>query len=237
MTWHIVAAWFQESRSRITPGAEFEGVHGIAQKCMRRILILLVIVAIGVAVLAALWIFRGREISSFIDRYWTVDVQSAPIQSIAYEGSGTGGMLICDGVTFSLNDVTPGLSLSVGLTKDNQLAFASSGKVFPLGPLKSVSDDSAERLATAPPSGDQALVTTRHGVLSWPTPFDINLMTGQSPSWKRHIYYEILWKKSSVANLRMLWRYEQSFYPGKGWVGGLMTREGSTGLIRVEIKP
>ena len=203
---------------------------------MRRVLILLVIVAIGVAVLAALWIFRGREISSFIDRYWTVEVQSAPIHSIAYEGSGTGGMLICHGVSFSLNDVTPGLSLSVGSTKDNQLALASSGKVFPLGPLKSVSEDTPERLATEPPPDDQALVTTRRSVLSWPTLFDINLMTGQSPSWKRHIYYEIVWKKSSGANLWMLWRYEQFFYPGNGWANGFMTREGSTGLVRVDIK-
>ena len=61
---------------------------------MRRMLMLLVIVAAGAAALAALWIFRGREISSFIDRYWTVETQSAPIQSIAYEGSGTGGILI-----------------------------------------------------------------------------------------------------------------------------------------------
>ena len=61
---------------------------------MRRILILLATLAIGAAALAALWIFRGREISSFIDRYWTVETQSAPIQSIAYEGSGTGGILI-----------------------------------------------------------------------------------------------------------------------------------------------
>ena len=204
---------------------------------MRRILILLVIVAVGAAGLTALWIFRGREISSFIDRYWTVEIQSKPIQSIAYEGSGTGGILICDGVSLSLNDVRPGLSLSVGSTKDNQLALASNGKVFPFGPLKSsTSEDPAERLATAPPAGDQALVVTRHSVLSWPTPFDINLMTGQSPSWKRDTYYEILWKKSSGANLQMLWGYEQFFYPGNGWAGGFMTREGSTGLIRVEIK-
>src|SRR5215831_6129313 len=92
---------------------------------MRRVFVLLVIVAIGSAVLAALWIFCGREISSLIDRYWTVEVQSAPLHSIAYEGSGTGGMLICDGVSFSLNDATPGLSLTVGSTKDNQLALAS----------------------------------------------------------------------------------------------------------------
>ncbi len=203
---------------------------------MRRILVVLVILAVGIAGLAALWIFRGREISSFIDRYWTVETQSTPIQSIAYEGSGTGGTLICDGVSFSLNDVRPGLSLSIGSTKDNQLALASSGKVFPFGPLKSASADTTERLATAPPPGDQALVTTRHSVLAWPTPFDLNLMTGQSPSWKRHIYYEIQWKKASGAHLRMLWRYEQFFYPGNGWAGGFMTRQGSTGLVRVEIK-
>ena len=145
-------------------------------------------------------------------------------------------MLICDGVSFSLNEFTSGLSLSVGSTSDNQLALASSGKVFPLGPLKSAPEDAAERLVTAPPPGDQVHVTTRHSVLSWPTLFDINLMTGQSPSWKRHIYYEIVWKKSSGANLQMLWRYEQFFYPGNGWANGFMTREGSTGLVRVDIK-
>jgi hypothetical protein len=203
---------------------------------MRRILILLVTLAAGAAALAALWIFRGREISSLIDHYWTVETRSAPIQSIGYEGSGTGGILICDGVNFSLNDVVPGLSLSVGSTKDNQLALASSGKVFPFGPLQSASEDTAEHLATEPPPADQAFLATRHSVLSWPTPFDMNLMTGQSPSWKRHIYQQIRWKKSSGANLEMLWRYEQFFYPGNGWTSRFMTRQGSTGLIQIEIK-
>lgn len=203
---------------------------------MRRIFILLATLAAGAAALAALWIFRGREILSFIDRYWTVETQPAPIHSIAYEGSGTGGILICDGVSFSLNDLRPGLSLSVGSTKDDQLAVASSGKVFAFGPLTSASESAVERLATVPPSGDQALVATRHSVLSWPTPFDITLMTGQSPSWKRNVYQEIRWKKSSGANLEMLWRYEQFFYPGNGWTSRFMTREGSTGLIRVEIR-
>ena len=202
---------------------------------MRRILVLLVIVAVGAAALAALWIFRGGEISSFIDRYWTVETQSVPIRSIAYEGSGTGGILLCDGVGFSLNDVKPRLSLSIGSTKDNQLALASAGKVFPFGPLKSAPEDNAERLATAPPAGDHALIVTRHSVFSWPTPFEINLMTGNSPSWKRHTYYEIRWKKSSGTNLQMLWRYEQFYYPGNGWAGGMMTHEGSTGLIRIQI--
>jgi hypothetical protein len=203
---------------------------------MRRILVLLVIVAAGAAALVALWIFRGREISSFIDRHRTVETRSGSIQSIAYEGNGTGGILIVNDLSLSLNHVGPGLALSVGSTKDNQLALASSGKVFPFGPLTSTSENTGERLATVPPPGDQAFVAIRHSVLGWPTPFDLNFMTGHSPSWKRHIYYEIRWKKSSGPNLEMLWRYEQFFYPGNGWASGFMTRQGSTGLIRIEMK-
>jgi hypothetical protein len=127
-----------------------------------------------------------------------------PRRSKLYERSRTGDTLTCDGVSFRLNDVRPGLPLSVGSTKDNQLALASSGKVFPFGPLKSASENIIERLATAPPRAEYALVTTRHSVLIWPAPFDLNLMTGQSPSWKRRIHYEIVWKKSSGANLQML---------------------------------
>ena len=173
--------------------------------------------------------------TSFIDRYWTVETRSASIQSIGYEGSGTGGILMVNDVSLSLNDVRPELSFSVGSTKDNQLALATSGKVFAFGPLTSTSEDTGERLATVPPLGDQAFLGIRHSVLSWPTPLDLNFMTGHSLSWKRHIYQEIRWKKSSGAKLQMLWRYEQFFYPGNGWTSGLMTREGSTGVIRVDI--
>ena len=203
---------------------------------MQRMLLLLAALAVGAAALAASWIFKGREISSFIDRYWTVETRSAPVQSIGYEGSGTGGILIANDLSLSLNEVGSGLALSVGSTKDNQFALATSGRVFPFGPLTSTSENTDERLATVPPPGDQAFLAIRHSVLSWPTPFDLNFMTGQSPSWKRHIYYEIRWKKSSGANLEMIWRYEQFFYPGNGWASGFMTRHGSTGLIRIEMK-
>ena len=202
---------------------------------MRRIVVLIVILAAGAAALAALWIFGGREISTFIDRFWTVEIRSGSIQSIAYEGNGTGGILIVNDLSLSLNEVGPGLALSVGSTKNNQLALASSGKVFPFGTLTS-SENAGDHLATLPPPGDQAFIAIRHSVLSWPTPFDLNFMTGHSPSWKRHIYYEIRWKKSSGVKLEMLWRYEQFLYPGNGWASGFMTRQGSTGLIRIEMK-
>ena len=60
---------------------------------MRKILITLaVLLAVVIAILAA-WIFGGRQISLFLDRLGTIEMTSARINSIEYEGSGTGGIL------------------------------------------------------------------------------------------------------------------------------------------------
>ena len=199
---------------------------------MRRILITLGILVLFLIALSALWILRGREVSLFIDRFGTIEIASTRINSIVYEGSGGGGILHINDLALSLNDKN-GPSPNIGTTKNDQLGLADRGKVFAFGPPQS----EAENLKIVPPTGDDAFVEIRRSVLSWPTPFDFNFMTGHSPSWKRHMYYRLLWKKPSSANLEMLWRYEQYFYPGDGWASGFMTREGSTGLIKVDISP
>jgi len=204
---------------------------------VRRILIILQIVIACIAAILASWIFGGRQLSLFIDRFRTVEIDSTKINSIAYEGSGTGGILIVNDAGLSLNETAPNLSPSMGSTKDNQFALASGGKVFAFGRLGSAAESASDHLATTTPAGDDASLVTRRSIVSWPTPFDLNFMTGQSPSWKRHIYYQLRWKKSSGATLEMLWRYEQYFYPRNGWGSGFMTREGSTGLIRLDIRP
>jgi len=199
---------------------------------MRRILITLAILVVCIAAVSATWIFRGRQISLFIDRFGTVETASARINSITYEGSGTGGILHINDLALGLNDKN-GPTPNIGSTKDGQLALAAGGKVFVFGPPRS----EAENLAAVPPTNDDALIAFRRSFLSWPTLFDLNFMTGHSPSWKRHLYYQVRWHKQNGAKLEMLWRYEQYFYPGDGWTGGFMTREGSTGLIRVNIQP
>jgi hypothetical protein len=198
---------------------------------VRKILIALgILIAFIVATLAT-WIFGGRQISLFLDRFGTIEMNSARINSIAYEGSGTGGSLRINDLRLSLNDRN-GPSPSLGTTKNDQFALAELGKVFPFGSAQA----EAENLIAVPPAGDDASIQIRRSVLSWPTPFDFNFMTDHSPSWKRHLYYRLLWKKPSGAKLEMLWRYEQYFYPGNGWTSGFMTHEGSTGLIQVAIK-
>jgi hypothetical protein len=198
---------------------------------VRKILISLGILVAFVVAIVASWIFAGRQISLFLDRFGTIEMTSARINSIAYEGSGTGGILHIDNLDLSLNDRN-GPTPSVGTTKNDRPALADGGKVFAFGSART----EAENLTTVPPAGDDASIQIRRSILIWPTPFDFNFMTGHSPSWKRHLYYRLLWKKPSGANLEMLWRYEQYFYPGDGWASGFMTREGSTGLIQVAIK-
>src|SRR5437763_9826640 len=199
---------------------------------MRKILITLgIVIAFVVAVLAT-WIFKGRQVSLFLDRVGTIDTASKRVNSLVYNGRGTGGTLRVNDLELSLNDRNDPAP-SIGTTKNGQLGLADRGKVFAFGPARS----EAENLVTAPPAGDDAFIEIRRSTLSWPTPFEVNFMTGHSPSWKRHLYYRLLWKKPSGAKLEMLWRYEQYFYPGNGWASGFMTREGSTGLIRLNIQP
>jgi hypothetical protein len=207
---------------------------------VRKLLIILGLLALIVALFAA-WIFCGRQISMLVDRFGTVETASVPVHSIAYEGSGTGGWLTVNDVHLSLNDINPKIALSIGSTKDNQFAVASGGKVFTLGPLTHSGENGDDYLAVVPQAGDEAFLVTHRSPLSWPTPFEFNFMTGHSPSWKRHLYYELRWKKPSGATLDVLWRYEQPFYgqqlvPGDGWGSGFSVHEGTTGLIRVEIK-
>jgi hypothetical protein len=205
-------------------------------KCqMRKFLITLAILVGCIAAVSATWIFGGRQLSLFIDRYRTIETASARIHSIAYEGSGTGGILIINDLGLSLKSPTRKISPSIGSTKDDQFALANGGKVFAFGPLASTAENTADHLATVPPAGDDASLVILRSILSWPTSFDLNFMTGRSPSWKRHIYYQLLWKKPSGATLKMLWRYEQHFDAASGWGSGFMTGEGATALIQLDI--
>jgi len=159
---------------------------------MRKILVtvgVLVVCAIGIF---AAWIFAGRQVSLSIDRFGTIEIASAPIHAVSYKGNGTGGWLTVNDAHLSLNHIiNPKITLSIGSTKDNQFAVASGGQVFALGPLTQTGENGGDYLGVVPQTGDDAFLVTRRSALSWPTPFEFNHMTGHSPSWKRHMYYEL----------------------------------------------
>ena len=195
---------------------------------MRKLLVILIVI-IGLSIL---WLWRGRDLVTLADDFKTIQRSSRPIDTISYEGNGSGGSLHIAEIDLTL-DESPltGQKPNVGTTKDGQLALSFHEKVFPFGaPLSQI-----DKLAANVPSGDTATISIKHSALAWPNFFEVNFMTGNSPKWKRYTYRRLTWHKPNGAKLEMLWRYEQYFYRNDGWVEALMTRPGATGLIRVGI--
>lgn len=206
---------------------------------MRKILITFVIVIVCIAAMSILWSLRGRHLSLYLDRFKTIETGSIPLKSIVYEGSGTGGTLLINNLRFSLTPVnSKDAPPNIGTTKDEQLALSFEGKVFAFGPPRSKSESGSESLATEPQAGDDAFIEIRRSVLSWIEPFNFNFMTGQSLSWRRHLYYQLTWKKQTGSKLKMVWRYEQLFSSeSNAWpTNESASGEGVRGLVRVDIE-
>jgi len=205
---------------------------------MRKVLLTFALLILLVAGIAAVWIFQGPKISLYLDRHGIDETSSEKITSVEYQGGGTGGTMFANRTLLFLDSVIPPAQApSIGSTKDDKLAIAVGGKVFPLGPLAAGSDTSSERLSATPDPGDEATLTLGHSRIYWPNPFELNFMTGVTPSWKRHTYQRLRWTKPNGSKLEMVWRYQQYYYDRDGWANPTMTHEGETGLIQVRITP
>src|ERR1700730_14928569 len=108
---------------------------------MRKILI---IVFILIVTMSILWVFAGRQISSFVDQFKIQTISGEEIGAIesylGYEGTGDGGVLFIGSLRLSLAPLNP----HVGTTKDNQIAIANGGRVFGLGPVSRSMNDTLE---------------------------------------------------------------------------------------------
>lgn len=177
------------------------------------------------------WFACARTLSLILDKVRTVPIESHAVAEFGIEDLSS-GMLRIDNEPFSTAgpDLRPS-PLRMDLNADRQLRVEQGGRAIVLGGKA----DSLGTIRSAP--GESARFRVERSLLSWPTPFEMNFMTGVSPSWKRHLYYRLTWQKQSGAKLEMVWRYEQWFYPGNGWASGFMTRTGTTGMIRAEISP
>jgi hypothetical protein len=199
---------------------------------MRPMLIKSAVLVATLVSLLAFGILAGRSFSLFLDRITTARVRSQSIDQVTYNGDERGGIMGIGGSPFSTagRDLKP-FPLTLQENPQHQFVISLRGKSFLLGPVSS----NELKVQIAHQAGDKVSFNIRRSLLSWPTPFDVNFMTGHSPSWKRNLYYVLDWRKASGQRLQMVWFYEQYFYPGDGWTSGFMTREGATGLIRVKI--
>jgi hypothetical protein len=183
-----------------------------------------------VAVVVA-WLLGARQLSLLLDRFFTPRLYSMPVTPLAYSPN----TLRIGGFPFDFYAEVRTIAVRVSCDPSNRVTLSDGGRLFAMGIWTHHDPNTDEFDFTADP-GDQVTLVVDRSLISWPTFLEMNFMTGQSPLWRRDLYYRLEWRKPSGAILTMVWRFEQGYYSSDGWTAGTMTREGSTGLLEVDIK-
>ena len=186
------------------------------------------VVAIAVVVN---WPAAGRALSLLLDRIFTIAVPTPEVNKVAYDGDfHIGDLSLTSG---TLNNYPFNFALCTNAS--NMIVLKSGRRSFLLGPRTNPVDPSGRPdIDFVPEHGDTVSLRASRSLVGWPTPFEVNWMT-RTPSWKRYVYYRLIWKKRSGAELSMLWRYEQDYFSGRGWIVPAMMWDSHTGLLRVDI--
>ena len=194
----------------------------------------------AVVALAVLWLFTAHWLSLLVDQVSRARVASAPASPFGWDGV----TLKFGGGAYRLDLEAPGPSYpqvaAASDDPDKRLVLSVNGRGLVLGaradelPVGGTPPTTVQAFAAEP--GDVGALTIERSWLSWPV-FGLNLMTGQSPTWRRDVYYRLSRKKPSGERLDMLWRFEQGFYPGSGWGSASGTEDRLTGLIQAKIEP
>lgn len=192
--------------------------------------VLVVFVAVGTAVA---WLFAGLQISLFLDRITTVRMGPLSVSPVQYDG---GGFRIGELSLAFVGTDNQRSDVDLRIDAQNRVVLTRGGQSFVLGPLTRPPDSAGRPdLEFTREPGDELTLTVDRSVMSWPTFFQVNFVTGgPTPKWGRHLYYRLTWKKRSGEKLEMLWRYKQVFLEGK-WTDAFMAYDGRTGLLQVEI--
>lgn len=178
------------------------------------------------------WILGARQFSLMLDRLVTMPLYALPVSPLAYSPD----TLWIDKLSFSLTPAARPIDVRVACDPANRVILTSGGQVFPMG-VCTRSPQYAFEFGFIPDRGDKVTLEVSRALISWPTPFEMNFMTGYTASWRRHLYYRLEWEKASGGKLIMLWRFEQGFHQGDGWTSGMMIHAGTTGLIHLQISP
>jgi hypothetical protein len=189
-----------------------------------RIGLILLVVVIG-------WLAGGRQLVLLLDRFVTIRMAALPATPIRFE---SGRIEIAGRPLETGGPGDRSLDLQVRTDAEHRVVLTRGPNTITLGRP----GGAAERAAIAPDEGDDVRFTLDRSAISWPTPLEMNFMTGHAPSWKRNLYFRLLWAKRSGERLRAVWRYEQWYYPSLGgWSGqdGMMNGK-STGLIELTIE-
>jgi hypothetical protein len=187
--------------------------------------------AITVAGIVIAWLLGARQLSMLLDRLSTARLYSLPVSPLAFSTD----ILWIGDLPLDLAPSVGPIAAHVHCDSQSRAVMSDGPQLFALGVCATGYTPGAATFPFTSSAGDEVALTVSRSLISWPTPFDFNFMSGSSPTWRRNLYYRLTWKKASGANLTMVWRFEQGFYGENRWTSGTMTRAGSTGLLEVDI--
>ena len=215
----------------------------IHSSLLRRIILKAIALIALVVFIASAWVGAGERLSLFLDRFETVRLASLPTQPLsAYNGKE--GTYYADAFFIGKEEMPTSrradwMAFPLTLYADqNQLHLSTGEESFTFGPLLETTRDDVGHVGFgfAPERKDKVSFTLERSLLSWPTPFEVNFMTGGPvASWRRYLTYRLLWRKGSGARLEMVWCYRQDFIAGEGWKSVWPASIAS--LTRVGIRP
>jgi hypothetical protein len=199
---------------------------------MRIFLAVLAVLVILVGAAVA-WLAAGRWLTLALDHVVTLPVAALPTEPLVYEGER---IRIGDAsMTLTGLRSTP-FPLQIAVDAENRAVLTTAGRSIVLGLRTSVPDTrGVPDFDFAAGAGDTLALSVARSLVPWPTPLQINVMGGASPSWKRYLYYRLVWRKPDGARLEMRWRYEQSYLSTTGWTEGYMLYDAMTGLLSATI--
>ena len=189
-----------------------------------------VIIRVGLIVLVVVigWLAGGRLLVLLLDRFVTVRMTTLPASPIRY---GMGRIEIAGHPMDMIGPRNQRHDAEIRADAGERLVITQGRDTVTLG--------RPDAGGIGPDDGEEVRFTLDRSAISWPTPLEMNFMTGHAPSWKRNLYYRLLWTKRSGGQLRAVWRYEQWYYPSLGgWSGqdGMINGK-SSGLIELTVVP
>lgn len=168
-----------------------------------------VIAVLTVGVMAA-WLLIGAKIAAGLDRLWTVEDAPPHLGRFALDS---------DRLSIGSRRWWLGSDLPIAQDSHRRATLSTRTRSFTFGPTADGSAASAGHgFDFAADPGDEIAFTRSRSWLAWPTPFQYSVMGATRTSWRRHAYYRLLWKKRTGAAIEMVWRDEQGYYAGVGWI-------------------
>ena len=193
----------------------------------------MLLAGLAVAAGVVVWVVAARSISVLIDRISVARVTGTEVPRLRFDN---GTIEVVGARLDTLTTETLPSGLNVVVQPGGRTILTYQGKTFPCGPGQySPTPNGVPDIGFSPDAGDTVSLLTEMSHLSWPTPLEMNFMTGSGPSWKRHSYRRLTWEKRSGAGLEIVWRVEQGWFKEGGWRPQSMA-DVTAGLLRVSIK-